>query len=186
MMQARIPRNPKLDPFVAPAMHRPSLLERADHILRKGTPPVRRGVRAMLDGKPCATMIPIPPSLNPRLVIPMEKSIPKKREGETTFQQHIRGEIGAMKDNPSKYPGGRPQAIAIAAHEAGVAKKAGYSCSAHKATAPEKCPAACDMRKTWEQSALGTAKRAVGVVTQIGMTKSATAVVLGAIKKAAK
>ena len=100
MMKPRIPRNPKVDPFVAPAMHRPSLLERADHILRKGTPPVRRGVRAMLDGKPCATMIPIPSALNPRLVIPLEKAIPKKREGESVFQQHIRGEMNAMKENP--------------------------------------------------------------------------------------
>lgn len=49
--------------------------------------------------------------------------LPPKREGETEFERDIRHYTNEVKDNPKKYPGGQKQAIAIAANEAGVAKK---------------------------------------------------------------
>lgn len=54
----------------------------------------------------------------------MNKAIPKRRKGESKFQQHIRGEMAAYKKHPEQFPGGRKQAIAIAAQQSGAARKA--------------------------------------------------------------
>ena len=54
----------------------------------------------------------------------LERSLPKRRKGESKFQQHIRGEQRAYNEHPEKFPGGRDQAIAIAAHTSGEAEKA--------------------------------------------------------------
>jgi hypothetical protein len=121
--------------------------------------------------------LPFPPALNPRLVVPMakaaglEKGIPPKRKGESSFQQHIRGEMDAMKEHPSHFPGGKKQAIAIAASEAGVARKAqdehfdGYMCKDHGCSSPKSCPEGCPMRKAWEQRAMRAAGRVASAAT---------------------
>lgn len=56
---------------------------------------------------------------------PFGKLLPEKRSGESEFERQIRHFTEKVKENPEKYPGGHKQAIAIAAHEAGVAKKGG-------------------------------------------------------------
>lgn len=63
---------------------------------------------------------------------PFGKPLPEKREGETEFERDIRHYTEKVKDAPKKYPGGQKQAIAIAASEAGVAKKGGDSNSSAK------------------------------------------------------
>lgn len=66
--------------------------------------------------KPLDTLV----ALNERL----ERALPKKRKGESKFQQHIRAEQREYNKHPEKFPGGRKQAIAIAAHTSGEAEKA--------------------------------------------------------------
>lgn len=48
----------------------------------------------------------------------------KKREGESDFQHKIRQWTEEVEDRPGRFPGGRKQAIAIAAQQSGAAKKA--------------------------------------------------------------
>lgn len=57
----------------------------------------------------------------------MDKALPPRRKGETKFEQHIRGEMKEYEKHPEKFPGGRKQAIAIAAHESGAARKGEWS-----------------------------------------------------------
>jgi len=45
-----------------------------------------------------------------------------KDKKESHFERKISANMREMKDNPDKYPGGRKQAIAIAANQAGVSK----------------------------------------------------------------
>ena len=47
----------------------------------------------------------------------------KKRDGESNFQHKIRQWTEEVKERPDRFPGGKDQAIAIAAKESGVAKK---------------------------------------------------------------
>lgn len=47
----------------------------------------------------------------------------KKREGESDFQHKIRQWTEEVKDRPGRFPGGRDQAIAIAAEQSGQSRK---------------------------------------------------------------
>lgn len=47
----------------------------------------------------------------------------KKREGESEFGRKIRQWSEEVKERPGRFPGGQKQAVAIAAEQAGVAKK---------------------------------------------------------------